>query len=343
MMTMKKKYNHLGVVGSGAWGTALAVALGANFDKTTLIAREEEVCYDINNKRMNQMYLKDIVLDPTPYATSDIAALNTCDMIIFVTPSQFFRETLSNAKPYISKDVPILIASKGIEIETGKLLSNVLEEVYPDLETYGILTGPTFAKDVVIHKPSAITLALNHEKKSDEILEKLATRTFRPYLSFDVIGAQVGAAIKNVLAIGCGIVVGKNLGENAKAAIITRGITEILTINKLLGGKSETVMGLSGIGDIVLTCTSTTSRNFSLGHSLGQGTSLEEHMENKNSIAEGYYTAKAMKELSQKLGVELPIIDSIYNMLYQHEPVEIVIEQLLSRPLKTEFNDRKHG
>lgn len=335
---MKKTFKHLAVIGSGAWGTALAVALGSNFEKTTLIAREEEVCYSINNKRINQVYLPDTVLDPTPFATQEFDVLSTCDMVIFVTPSQFFRATLETAKPYLSKDTPVIIASKGIEISTSKLLTDVLHEVCPEIETYGVLMGPTFAKDVVIHKPSAITLALNHAKNATAILEQLATRTFRPYLSYDIIGAQIGAAMKNVLAIGCGIVSGKNLGENAKAAIITRGITEIITINKMLGGKTETIMGLSGIGDIVLTCTSTTSRNFSLGFALGQGISIEEYLESKNSIAEGYYTAEALKNLAHKLGVDLPIVDSIYNMLYKHEPVEIVIEQLLSRPLKTEFN-----
>jgi len=338
---MKKTYQHLAVIGSGAWGTALSVALGNNFETTTLIAREKEVCYDINNKRMNQLYLKDVILDPPPFATQAFDTLSKCDLAIFVTPAQFFRNALEQAKPYLSNDTPIIIASKGIEISTGKLLTNVLEETCPEIETYGVLMGPTFAKDVVIHKPSAITLALNHKKNAEKLLEKLATKTFRPYLSYDIIGAQVGAAIKNVLAIGCGIVAGKNLGENAKAAIITRGITEILTLNKILGGKSETILGLSGVGDIVLTCTSTTSRNFSLGYALGQGVSIEDYIASKNSVAEGYYTTKAIKELTKKLRVELPIIDSIYNMLYLHEPVDLVIEQLLSRPLKTEFNDQK--
>ena len=325
----------IGVIGAGAWGTALALAARRAGSDVVLWAREAEVVEAVNAGRGNPVFLPGIPLEPGIRATSDWAEAASCDGLLLVTPAQHLRSACRTLKPLLRAGVPVVICAKGIEISTGKLMSEAVAEELPDAPL-AVLSGPTFAAEVARGLPTAVTLAIRDADLGHALVAAIGGLTFRPYLSDDLVGAQIGGAVKNVLAIGCGIVEGRGLGENARAALITRGLAEINRLGQALGARSETLMGLSGLGDLTLTCSSLQSRNMSLGHDLGRGRALSDILAERRSVAAGVYTAEAVVALAGRLGVEMPICAAIDAILNRGADVPATIAALMSRPFKPE-------
>lgn len=329
------QFKRAGVIGAGAWGTALAqVAARAGLD-VVLQARETEVVDSINARRVNEAFLPGVTLEDRISVTGELADLADCDVILAVPPAQHMRSTLTAFAAHHRSGVPIMLCSKGIERGTLKLMTDVLAETIP-VAPAAVLSGPSFAGEVARGLPSAVTLACADEALGEELMWTLSAPGFRPYLATDLIGAEVGGAIKNVLAIACGLSEGKGLGRSAHAAIITRGFAEMTRMGVALGGQAETVAGLCGLGDLVLTCSSPQSRNMSLGLALGQGQTVEQALAGKRSVAEGYESAPAVRELAAKMGVDMPICLAVAALLGGETTVEALIDNLLSRPLKAE-------
>ncbi len=329
------EFRTAGVIGAGAWGTALAQVCARAGLAVTLQAREAEVIDSIAARRVNEAFLPGVELDPAIRATCDMAELAGCDLILAVPPAQHMRATLAAFAPHARPEVPIVLCSKGIERGSLKLMTDVLSETLPEA-TAAVLSGPSFAAEVARGLPSAVTLACADGALGEALLNTLSAPAFRPYLATDLIGAEAGGALKNVLAIACGIVEGRQLGRSAHAAVITRGFAEMTRLAVALGGEAETVAGLCGLGDLVLTCSSPQSRNMSLGLALGQGQSVEQALAGKRSVAEGYESAPAVRDLAARLGVEMPIAEITAALLAGETTVDGAIEALLSRPLKAE-------
>lgn len=322
------------ILGTGAWGTALAQVLSHGSKAVTLIAREPEIAAAINQRHENTKYLAGVTLNNSIAATSDIAALDDADIVILATPAQYLRDSLVRAKPHL-KDTAILVnTAKGIEAASGRLLSDITAEILPS-HAYAVLSGPTFANEVALGLPTAITLA-TADARGALLAETIRTPFFRPYLSDDVTGVEIAGALKNVIAIACGIVEGKKLGQNARAAVMTRGMAEIKRLGMAKGAKSDTFLGLAGIGDLTLTCNSMSSRNFSLGFELGNGRNLADILASRVTVAEGVATAKAVMNFAKSCAADLPIARAVYHVLYDNADVNDVIAGLLSRHLKTE-------
>lgn len=331
------EFRSAGVIGAGAWGTALAQVTGWAGLDTLLQAREPEVVESIRERRVNEAFLPGVVLDDHVNVTAEIADLGSCDVILAVPPAQHLRGVMTAFAPYYRPGVPIVLCAKGIERGSLKLMTEVLAESIPGA-TVAVLSGPSFAADVSRGLPTAVTLACADAALGEELMWTLSAPGFRPYLATDLIGAEAGGALKNVLAIACGIVEGRGLGRSAHAALITRGFAEMTRLAVALGGEAETVAGLCGLGDLVLTCSSPQSRNMSLGLALGQGQTVEQALAGKRSVAEGYESAPAVRDLARKLGVETPICEAVAAVLAGETTVDIVIDGLLSRPLKVERN-----
>ncbi|HYE52039.1 MAG TPA: NAD(P)H-dependent glycerol-3-phosphate dehydrogenase [Azospirillaceae bacterium] len=325
----------IGVVGAGAWGTALALAARRAGSDVVLWAREPEVVEGINADRENRLFLPGIALEAGISATADWAGVAATDALLLVTPAQHLRAACRTLRPLLAPGVPVVICAKGIEIDTGSLMSEAVRQELPETPL-AVLSGPTFAAEVARGLPTAVTLAIGDAEAGRRLVEAIGGRTFRPYLSDDVVGAQIGGAVKNVLAIGCGIVEGRKLGENARAALITRGLAEINRLGLALGARSETLMGLSGLGDLTLTCSSLQSRNMSLGHALGEGRALADILAERRTVAEGVYTASAVVKLAGRMGVEMPICAAIDAILNHGADVPSTIAALMSRPFKPE-------
>lgn len=332
---MSLNYQNFGVIGAGAWGTALAQTLATAGREVTIWAFEQEVVDAINSKHENPVYLPNAALNPNIKATNELADLAKCDAILVVTPAQHMRSTLTGFIPHAKPGLPIVLCSKGIEISSRKFMSEILEEIMPQA-TPAVLSGPSFASEVVKGLPTAVTLACQDWDIGGALVRAIASPTFRPYYTNDVLGAEIGGAVKNVLAIVCGLVLGKNLGRSAHAAIIARGFAEMSRLGTALNCKPETLTGLCGLGDLVLTCSSEQSRNMSFGMALGQGQSYEDYIKDKNVVVEGAATAPALKALSQANGVEMPICHALANVLDGSEQVDNVIMRLLAREHKTE-------
>jgi len=324
-----------GVIGAGAWGTALAQVAGWAGLDVRLQAREPEVVESIRARRINEAFLPGVVLDDHVAVTGNLADLGACDLILAVPPAQHMRSTLTAFAAHYRPGVPVILCSKGIERGSLKLMTDVLAETLPAAPA-AVLSGPSFAGEVARGLPSAVTLACADEALGEALMWTLSAPGFRPYLATDLIGAEVGGAIKNVLAIACGIAEGRGLGRSAHAALITRGFAEMTRMGVALGGQAETVAGLCGLGDLVLTCSSPQSRNMSLGLALGQGQTVEQALAGKRSVAEGYESAPAVRELATKMGVEMPISLAVAALLNGETTVEGMIGSLLSRPLKAE-------
>jgi len=324
-----------GVIGGGAWGTALAQVCARAGLATTLWAREADVVAAINLSHQNSSFLPGVELDPSIKASGAFADLAGVDLVLAVTPAQHLRATLSAFAPYAQDGLPILLCAKGIEQGSLKLMTQILAETVPGA-TPGVLSGPSFAGEVARGLPTAVTLACADPAQAEALAELIATPTFRPYYSADMIGAEAGGAVKNVLAIACGIVEGRGLGRSAHAALITRGFAEITRLAEALGGQAETVAGLCGLGDLVLTCSSPQSRNMSVGLALGRGLSLAEALAGKLSIAEGVASAPAVLQLAKNLGVGVPICAATAAILAGEAGVDDAIRGLLSRPLREE-------
>jgi glycerol-3-phosphate dehydrogenase (NAD(P)+) len=323
----------IGIIGAGAWGTALANALASDGSAVTLWARETELVDEINAKRSNSLFLPDLELSPNIQATKAIADLADVPVLLVVVPAQFLGSVLAGL-PDNSRD--LVLCAKGIEAGTGRLMSDVAAAAAPGANI-AVLSGPTFAHEVAAGLPTAVTLACSGgEAQWQRLAPMLARPALRPYYSDDVIGAEVGGAVKNVLAIACGVVDGLGLGQNARAALIARGYAEMLRFGLAKGARAETLSGLCGLGDLVLTCSSTSSRNFALGKALGEGTSAADALSGKNSVAEGAATAPVLADLAQRDGIEMPIVDAVCRLLAGEVAAMIVVQDLLSRPLKEE-------
>ncbi|MBO9709915.1 MAG: NAD(P)-dependent glycerol-3-phosphate dehydrogenase [Caulobacter sp.] len=328
-------FQHAGVIGAGAWGTALAQVCARAGLKVTLQAREPDVIEAINARHENAVFLPGVALEPAIRATHDFADLADCDLVLAVAPAQHLRATLAAFAPHHRAGAPIVLCSKGVEQGSLKLMAQVLGETITDAPK-AVLAGPSFASEVARGLPAAVTIACKDVELGRAIAEAIATPTFRPYLADDIIGAEAGGAMKNVLAIACGIVEGRELGRNAHAALITRGFAEITRMSLALGGDADTVAGLCGLGDLVLTCSSSQSRNMTVGLKLGAGETLEQALAGKVSVAEGVASAPAVRALAARLGVETPICDAVAAILAGEVAVDEAIYGLLARPIRTE-------
>ena len=321
----------IAVVGGGAWGTALAQIAAKGGRETLLWAREKEVVEAVNERHENSLFLSGITLDPTIRATADLGDITGCDAWLVVTPAQHTRAVLESAP---ACDKPMVLCAKGIEVRTGRLLHQVASEVCPDAGI-AVLSGPTFANEVANGLPTAVTLAARDRSLAEQLRDRLAQPAFRIYLSDDLAGAEIGGAAKNVLAIACGVVEGHGLGENARAALIARGFAEMTRFGLACGARAETLTGLSGLGDLVLTCSSTGSRNYSLGKGIGEGRSAAELMADRQTVAEGAFTAPVLARLARERNIDMPIVQAVARLL-DGASVESVLEALLSRPPRAE-------
>jgi glycerol-3-phosphate dehydrogenase (NAD(P)+) len=325
----------ISIIGGGAWGTALAQTLAHNGTAVTLWAREPEIVDDINVRHVNRVFLPGIELNHALRATSDIAAVARADVILAVPPAQHLRSIMGNVARHLAADVPVVVCSKGIERETGRFVGGVLEDVAPQVQR-AVLSGPSFAADVARGLPSALTLACRNETLGRQLAAALSSRQMRLYWSSDVIGAELGGAVKNVLAIAAGIVEGRGLGTSAHAAIVTRGFAELRRFGEAMGARPETLLGLSGLGDLILTCGSMQSRNMSLGRALGEGRSLADILGSRSAVTEGVYTAAALVRLANAKGVEMPIAEAVHSIVEGRLGVDDAITALMQRPLKAE-------
>ncbi|MGB0719222.1 MAG: NAD(P)H-dependent glycerol-3-phosphate dehydrogenase [Bdellovibrionales bacterium] len=326
----------ISIIGAGAWGTALAQVLAVGGRDVLIWAREPEVVAAINVNHENATFLPSIPLDTSLKATENILEAASRDIILIVTPAQHVRTTLETIKDALTKDSVIVLCSKGIELQSGKLLSTIAKEVIPDTPT-AFLTGPTFAREIASNHPGAVTIGIEDADLGKTLQDALGTDTFRPYVSDDITGVQLGAAIKNVIAIACGIVTGRKFGESARAALLTRGVAEIARLGVAMGAKKETLLGMCGIGDLMLTCSSMQSRNFSLGVALGEGQSMEDILSKRNAVTEGVHTAASTLELAKRHAVDMPITEAVYNCLNKNVTIEEAITDMLNRPFRYEM------
>ena len=322
----------VGVIGAGAWGTALAQMLASDGRDVLIWAREAELVAEINSARTNSLFLPSATLSDTIRATGDLGEMAGLDALLVVTPAQHMGSVLA-AMPEHPRD--LVLCSKGIEAGTGRLMNHVAKDAAPG-SAIAVLSGPTFAHEVAAGLPTAVTLACAEgEEQWDRIAPLVARQAFRPYFSDDVTGAEIGGSVKNVLAIACGVVDGLGLGQNARAALIARGYAEMLRFGETLGAQAATLAGLCGLGDLVLTCSSTSSRNFSLGKALGEGRKADELMADRKTVAEGAHTAPVLVELAARHAIAMPIVTAVYDLLKGDEP-RAVVSALLSRPLRAE-------
>ncbi len=331
---MNKSFSNIGIIGAGAWGTALAIALHAAGKPVTLWTRRAELAAEITRTGRNSLYLPERKLSSEIAVTADAAALREADLWLLAVPAQFLRSTLSCFASSHQKQ-SLVVTAKGVELKTNLLMSEVARQVFPNV-SIAVLSGPSFASEVAEEKPTALTLAVEDPELGDRLVSALSTPRLRLYLGHDIVGTQIGGAVKNVLAISCGIVIGRGLGENARAALLTRGLAEVTRLGIALGGKAETFMGLAGLGDLVLTCGSNQSRNLSLGMALGQGKLLTDILASRHSVTEGIASAKAVQSLALQHGIDMPIVKAVSDILDGSISIDAAIDGLLTRPRKHE-------
>lgn len=323
------------ILGAGSWGTALAQLLASNGQSVTLWMRDAAQAKAINETRQNARYLPDAPLHAGITATAEMPGFANADLCLCVIPAQHTRAQLERFAPHIPSGLPIVLCSKGIEIETLDFMNEVLAETVPQASRF-VLSGPSFAKDVVQGLPTAVTLAGDDLEAANKLAPFVRGGTFRPYTTDDMIGAEIGGAVKNVLAIACGMLLGMGLGQSAHAALIARGFAEMNRLGAALGAQVETLSGLCGLGDLVLTCSSTQSRNMSCGMRLGKGESLEEILSSRNSVTEGVATAPALIRLAERHAVDMPICVAVARVLSGEITPSGAMAELLARPLKSE-------
>ena len=325
-------YRNFGVVGGGAWGTALAQLLAADGAPVRLWAREAEVVDTINTEHRNPLFLAAIALSPSLTATADLAEMASLDALLIVVPVPFLRAVLADLPP---GDAPLIFCSKGMEAGSFAFPIDMAQNLAPQ-RPHAVLSGPTFAHEVAAGLPTAITLAAADADVAGALAQALARPHFRPYVSTDMIGAEIGGAVKNILAIACGIVDGAGLGLNARAALISRGFAEMTRFGLARGAQAETLAGLAGLGDLVLTCTSSNSRNFALGQGLGRGEKVETLMADRRTVAEGAFSAPVVAAAARADGIDMPITDTFARLVAGEVRVADAIQALLSRPLRPE-------
>lgn len=328
-------FEKVSVIGGGAWGTALAQTLALGGKRVTLWAREPEVVHDIATRQVNRTFLPGIALDPSIEATTDVKRAAAADACLIVVPAQHVRSIIGALHPALHNDTPLVMCAKGIEQSTGKLMGDVVGDICPNA-SFAVLSGPSFAADVARGLPSALTLACRNEMLGRGLTTSLSSRQMRLYWSNDVTGAELGGAVKNVLAIAAGIVEGRGLGASAHAAIVTRGFAELRRLGEAMGARPETLLGLSGLGDLVLTCGSPQSRNMSLGRALGEGKKLTDILGQRTAVTEGVYTAAAVVALARHNAVEMPIADAVHAIIEGKVSIDDAIASLMQRPLKAE-------
>lgn len=322
----------IGVVGAGAWGTALAQLAAADGEPVLLWAREPEVISGVNLAHENRIFLPGIALSPSIEATTDPGRMDSCDAILVAAPAQYVARIL--ARTPVGPRMLVLCA-KGIEASTGRLMTEVATTLHPRAPI-AVLSGPTFAAEVAAGKPTAVTLASRDAQTGRALIERLARPHFRPYASDDLIGAEIGGAVKNVIAIACGVAAGLALGENARASLIARGFAEMVRFGIARGGRAETMAGLSGLGDLVLTCSSTQSRNFTLGKALGEGKPADQVIGVGTTVAEGAFTAPVLAREAYRLGIDMPVVEAVRALIEDGQEARGVVAKLLARPLRSE-------
>ncbi|MEQ9640337.1 MAG: NAD(P)H-dependent glycerol-3-phosphate dehydrogenase [Alphaproteobacteria bacterium] len=332
-----REIKRIGVLGGGAWGTALARLLDEGGRRVTLWARDAEVVASINQQHANPAYLPEIELPPTLRATDMLPELAAAsDAVLLVVPAQQLRAIASELAADLRPGTPVVICAKGIERGSYALMSEVLAEVLPE-SPLAVLSGPTFAIEVAQGMPTAVTIACADSELGEHLVAAIGQQTFRPYLADDLVGAQIGGAVKNVMAIACGVVEGRQLGDNARAAVMTRGYAELARYGRARGARLETLLGLSGLGDLTLTCNSDLSRNMSLGILLGEGRQIEDIMAERRSVAEGMFTVSAIVDHAHDLGVDMPIATAVDGVVNYKADIERTIDNLLARPFTTEY------
>lgn len=335
-MTAANNIYRVGVIGSGSWGTALSVVANRAGSKVILGTRNHNVIQSITERRINDIYLPGVYMDPKIEVTDKLAESCNTDLLIIAVPSQVVRWVCIAISDVLDPKVPIIIASKGVERGSLMLMSEVSQAILPN-NPVGILSGPNFAEDAAKGLPTATTVASTDPGLLDTAMYAIGGRYFRPYVTDDVIGTQIGGTVKNVIAIACGIAIGKKFGENARAALVTRGFAEMARLTLAKGGRYETLMGLSGLGDLMLTCGSEKSRNMSFGIKIGQGMSREDILTGRGRVAtEGVIAAESISKLAKKHAVSMPICDAVYRILYDEAPIDQVISDLLERPFANE-------
>jgi glycerol-3-phosphate dehydrogenase (NAD(P)+) len=332
---MTSAYSTVAVLGGGAWGTALAQVAAAAGRKVTIWAREPEVVDAINTGNENTLFLAGVPLHPSVHATASLEAVANAELILAAPPAQHMRSMLKALKPHLPTGTPIVLCAKGIERGSSALMTDVIAEELPTTAC-AVLSGPGFAKDVARGLPTATTIATPFEPLAQCIVATIGLPTFRPYIADDLIGAEIGGAVKNVIAIGCGVAEGRKLGDGARAALVTRGFAELTRLGLAMGAKAETMNGLCGLGDLVLTCCSLSSRNTSLGAALGEGRALKDILAERRSVAEGAESASAVVALAKKHHVEMPICAAVDNIIAGRTNIDDAIKALLSRPFRAE-------
>ncbi len=327
--------SNISVIGAGSWGSALAQVAASNGD-VTLWTRSQKHAAQINAYHINEKYLPSISLSHHITATSELETALKNEILLIVTPAQSSRQILTDMKPLIRPEHMLVLCSKGIELGTGMLMSDVTRDILPNTPI-AILSGPNFAHEIAAGKPAATTLACTDEKIAKTLQKAIASASFRPYISGDIIGAQIAGALKNVIAIACGIAHGLDMGESARASLVTRGLAEISRLGVAMGANQETFLGLCGVGDMMLTCSSEKSRNFSLGYELGQGKTLEQILDSRQNVTEGVHTAKAAINLANKYNIEMPISLAVHKCLNKGLPIKQALQEILTRPLGYEI------
>lgn len=324
----------LGVLGAGAWGTALAYTAHQAGRDVKVWAREKDVVEALSSGQGNPVFLPGVEL-PVLAASDALESLAGVDAILSVVPAQHARKVFTELAPHVATGTPILLCSKGIEKSSLSLMTDVLLETIPQAIP-AVLSGPSFAADVARGLPTAVTLACEDRALGDRLMAAIGRPTFRPYWSNDLVGAEIGGAVKNVLAIACGIVEGLELGRSAHAALISRGFAEMTRLAVAMGAEAQTLAGLCGLGDLVLTCSSIQSRNMSFGKALGEGRSADDILAERNSVTEGVATAPALMELADRQGVTMPICEAVNSILSGKANLDQAMSALLARPFKTE-------
>jgi glycerol-3-phosphate dehydrogenase (NAD(P)+) len=328
--------SRLAIIGGGAWGTALALAARRAGSGATIWARDPDIVAAINGRHENPVYLPGIALDPAIVATVDLAQAGAgAEAALLAVPAQFLRDVLMVLAPHLPPSLPLLLCAKGIEIVTLQTMAEVAEELCPG-RPLAVLSGPSFAAEVARDLPTAVVVASRDSALVRFFMAAVGSARFRPYLSEDPVGVELGGAVKNVLAIACGIVDGRRLGDNARAALITRGLAEMTRLGIAKDARAETFAGLSGLGDLVLTCGGAQSRNHALGLALGRGSSLEDALAGRRSVVEGIATAASVTALAARLRVEMPIAEAVDAVLHRGMAIDRMIAQLLSRPRRAE-------
>jgi glycerol-3-phosphate dehydrogenase (NAD(P)+) len=338
MSETSQPFEHIAVLGAGAWGTALALASLAARRRTTLWVREDDVLAALRRGEENR-FLPGIELPADMAVTGELAHAAKADALLLAVPAQVLHGFAIKLAPHVNPGTPLVICAKGIEKDSGKLINEVLCDAVPGCVP-AILSGPSFARDVARGLPTAVTIAAaqntNHGMLAARLQASLSSMSFRPYASDDIVGVALGGAAKNVYAIACGVVEGMGLGENARAALLARSFAELSRLGEAIGARRETLMGLSGLGDLVLTATSKSSRNFSFGAALGQGKSLADMNAPGRPLAEGVDTAPALVRRARALKIELPVAEAMADLLNGALPLGEAVARLMSRPLKSE-------